>query len=163
MKDKSFTATIKVDQSPEEVFDAITNVRGWWSQAIEGDTKNLNDEFLYYFTDVHRSKMRLVDVVPGKRMVWLVLDNYFNFVEDQHEWNNTQVVFDISREGDKTVLHFAHDGLVPAFECYEACREGWSHYITESLRDLVVTGKGQPNPAEGGFNAELARKWERKQ
>jgi hypothetical protein len=38
MKNQDFTTTISVDQSPEEVFEAITNVLGWWSGEIEGGT-----------------------------------------------------------------------------------------------------------------------------
>ena len=45
MKNQNFTTTISVDQSPEEVFKAITNVRGWWSGGIEGDTGSLAAEF----------------------------------------------------------------------------------------------------------------------
>lgn len=38
MKHQNFTSTISVDQTPQEAFAAINNVRGWWSGKIEGDT-----------------------------------------------------------------------------------------------------------------------------
>ena len=38
---QNYTNTISVDQTPDEVFNAINNVRGWWSQAIEGATYKL--------------------------------------------------------------------------------------------------------------------------
>lgn len=162
MKNQNFTTSIAVDQTPREVFDAITNVRGWWSEEIEGGTANLHDEFLYHYKDVHIVKMRLTEVVPGKRMVWHVLDNYFNFIDDKTEWKDTRVVFDIAEKNGQTELRFTHEGLVPAYECYEICHEAWTKYITGSLRNLITTGKGSPNPKEGGFNAELLEKWNMK-
>src|ERR1017187_3111964 len=41
----SFTAAFSVDQTPEEVFHAINNVRGWWSEDIEGPTGRAGGEF----------------------------------------------------------------------------------------------------------------------
>ena len=60
----------------------------------------------------------------------------------------TKVFFDIIRNGDKTELHFLHDGLVPDYECYDACVGGWSQYILQSLPKLIATGKGLPNSKE---------------
>lgn len=39
MSEQDFTASFSVDRSPEEVFVAIQNVRGWWSENIEGGTE----------------------------------------------------------------------------------------------------------------------------
>jgi hypothetical protein len=77
-----------------------------------------------------------------------VLDNYFNFTKDKTEWKGTDIVFNISRNGDKTEIRFTHLGLVPEYECYDACSEGWGFYINTSLRDLIATGKGQPNAGQ---------------
>lgn len=148
MKDQSFTTVISVDNTPEEVFNAITNVRGWWSEEIEGGTSKLHDEFTYHYQDVHRCKMKLIEVVPFKKIVWQVLDNYFSFTSDKTEWTGTRVIFDIGQQGDRTILRFTHDGLVPAYECYNACLAGWTQYIERSLFNLITTGKGLPNANE---------------
>ena len=156
MKDHNFTTAFTVSQTPEAAFAAITNVRGWWSEDIEGRTDKLGAEFNYHFRDIHRCKLKITELVPGKKVVWRVLDNYFNFTNDETEWTGTDIVFDISRKGGKTEVHFTHQGLVPEYECYDACREGWSTYINSSLRDLITTGKGQPNVGEPMNETERA-------
>ena len=113
MNDQDFTTSFTVDQTPEEAFAAITNPRGWWSEAIEGSTDKLDDEFTYLNEDVHHCKMRLTEVIPGKKVVWFVLDNYFNFTEDKSEWKGTEITFEVSEKGNQTEIRFTHLGLVP--------------------------------------------------
>ena len=145
MATADFTTTIVVDQAPGEVFNAVTDPRAWWSEEIEGSTEKLNDEFMYHYEDVHRCKMKLIEVVPGKKVVWQVLDNYFRFTKDKSEWTGTKIIFEISEKNGKTQLQFTHLGLVPAYECYDICRNAWSNYIQNSLCNLITTGKGEPN------------------
>lgn len=147
MTHQNYTASFLVDQTPEEVFAAINNVRGWWSVEIEGDTDKLG-VFKYHYEDVHRCTIQITELVPGKKVVWHVVDNYFNFVEDKSEWKDTDIVFDIARQGDKTEVRFTHIGLVPAYECYDVCSDAWGTYIKGSLRSLITTGVGQPNQNE---------------
>jgi hypothetical protein len=92
--------------------------------------------------------MKLVELVPGKRVSWLVTDNFFSFTEDKSEWKNTKVVFDIAKNGDQTEIHFTHEGLVPEYECYNVCSDAWGSYIRSSLKSLIATGKGSPNAKE---------------
>jgi hypothetical protein len=146
--DPNFTTTISVDQSPEEAFAAINNPCGWWSENIEGSTAKLGDEWTYRYKDVHRSTMKVTEMVPNKKVVWLVVDNYFNFTEDKTEWTNTKVMFEISKRGNKTEIRFTHQGLVPAYECFDVCSNAWGSYVNGSLHNLIATGEGKPNPKE---------------
>ena len=148
MSAQNFTAAFTVDQTPAEAFAAINNVRGWWSENIEGGTGKLNDVFTYRVEDMHQCTMKLIEVVPGKKVVWLVLDNYFNFTKDKTEWTGTKIEFGVSKKKNKTQIHFTHWGLVPTYECYGVCHDGWSGYINKSLCNLITTGKGHPNPKE---------------
>ena len=95
MKVQDYTTSFLVTQSPEQVFKAINNVRGWWSEQIEGRTDALNEVFDYHYQDVHISKMKIVEFVPNKKVVWLVENNHFNFIKDQSEWKNTKISFEI--------------------------------------------------------------------
>ena len=145
MSAQDFTTTLIVDQSPEEVFNAITNVRGWWSEQIDGNTAQLNDVFDYHYEDIHRCKVKLIEVIPNQKIVWLVEQNYFKFTEDKTEWTDTKPTFEISEKNGKTALRFTHVGLVPDYECFDICRDSWTNYIQNSLKKLITTGKGMPN------------------
>lgn len=143
-----FTTGFEVEQTPAQVFNAINNVQSWWSQAVTGETNKLNGEFTYHYKDVHISKMKVVEFVPDQKVVWLVQENYFNFTKDKSEWTGTNIIFEITTREGKTQLTFTHQGLVPAYECYDICKNAWTTYIQNSLKELITTGKGRPNPIE---------------
>ncbi len=157
--ENSYTTSFVVDQTPEEVYKAINNVRGWWSEEIQGKTDALRAEFFYHYQDVHLAKMVIVELIPNEKIIWFVKDNYFNFVEDQTEWKGTKIIFELSKSGDKTQLTFTHHGLLQTHECYKICSDAWTSYILGSLKNLITTGKGNPNTKEQGLNSELVEKW----
>ncbi len=144
MDNKSYTASILVNQTPREAFDALNNVCGWWTENVEGCSQKLNDEFEVRFGDVHYSKQKLIEVIPYKKVVWLVTDSYLSFLKDKSEWTNTKISFEISKQGNQTQLRFTHLGLVPEYECFDACSNAWSGYINNSLRRLITQVKGSP-------------------
>lgn len=147
MSRTDYTIAFTVDQSPEEVFTAVNNVRGWWSEELEGTSDQVGAQFTFHYQDLHRTTQKITELVPGKRVTWHVVESHINFVKDKAEWNGTDVVFEIARKGSRTELRFTHIGLVPTVECYGNCSGAWGFYINESLRGLITTGKGQPATA----------------
>ena len=146
MEAKGYATSFTVDQSPQEVFDAINNVRGWWSGEIQGDTDKLGAEFTYRVQDVHRSKQKITEIIPGKKVVWRVLDADLSFAKNRSEWKNTEIVFEIGEKSGKTEVRFQHVGLVPAYECYDNCSNAWGLLVNGNLRKLITTGQAQPSP-----------------
>ena len=63
MDKQDYTATIWVEQSPQEVFDAAKNFRAWWSEEIEGSTEKPDEVFFYHYKDVHLCKIKLIDLI----------------------------------------------------------------------------------------------------
>jgi len=145
-KDLSFTFT--TTKPIAEVFHDILNVRGWWSEELEGRTEKVNDEFTYQYKDMHTSKQRMIELVPNRKVTWLVTNSSLNFIKNKGEWTGTKFGFEIEEKEKKTRVKFIHYGLVPKCECYEACNEGWSYYIKDSLKSLIEEGVGKPNWGE---------------
>jgi len=148
MSNENLTYSLLVDQSPAEVFAAVNNVRGWWSEVADGSSDKVGAKFDYYYQNMHRSTQTVTEWIPGKKVVWRVSNAFLKFVKDKTEWEGTEIVFDIARKGNKTELRFTHVGLLPTVECYGKCSGAWGFYVTESLLYLIVAGKGQPTTAE---------------
>jgi uncharacterized protein YndB with AHSA1/START domain len=144
MNNRNYTSSFTVSQPPEQVFAAINDVRAWWSAEIKGHADKVGDVFVHRVEDIHRCELQVQEMVPGKKVAWHVIDNHFNFTKDKSEWIDTDIVFDIARRGDKTEVTVTHVGLVPEYECYDICVDGWGTYFGRSLKALVATGKGDP-------------------
>jgi hypothetical protein len=120
----------------------------WRTGDIEGPTDTLGPEFTYRNQDIHHSKMKIIELIPDEKVVWRVPDNHVNFIEDQNEWTGTEISFELTQHGQQSEVRFAHLGLDPDFECFDICSNAWALYINGSLRRLITTGQGQPNPKE---------------
>jgi hypothetical protein len=148
MKEQDLTIAISVNATASESFNRINSVTKWWTENLEGSSEKPGDEFTVRFGDVHVSTQKLVEVIAGKKVVWLVTHSQLNFIKDKQEWTGTKISFEIIEKDNKTTIRFTHHGLVPEIECFDACSNAWGDYINNSLRSLINTGKGQPTPKE---------------
>src|SRR5271170_2087388 len=98
---KNFTYSFKSSKTPAEVFELLLHIEQWWSgqyeETIKGESQKVNDEFTFKAGGgAHYSKQKLVELIPGKRIVWLVTDSKLSFLSDTSEWISTKICFDIS-------------------------------------------------------------------
>jgi hypothetical protein len=147
MKKQDYTATILVKATANKAFQSINQVTAWWTENIEGRSEKLNDVFTIHFGEAFVT-MKIVESVPDKKVVWNVTDCYLHWFADKKEWKGTQIVFEISAEGDSTSIQFTHVGLEPQVECYDNCVKGWDQYFKGSLAKLINEGKGLPQRKE---------------
>lgn len=144
MNPQDLTLKFSVNKSASEIFHAVNNVQAWWAEGIEGDTEKLDSAFLFVHENIHRSIQKVIELVPDQKIVWLITDAYLSFVPNKTEWIGTKIIFEIVENEQETTLVFTHQGLVPAFECFNNCSNAWTFLITDSLKNLILTGKGKP-------------------
>jgi hypothetical protein len=82
--------------------------------------------------------MQVVEAVPGKSVVWDVVDG-------PAEWIGTQIGWELSQDGDWTVALFRHTGWREPVEFMHHCSTKWAIFLM-SLKSLVETGAGAPAP-----------------
>lgn len=90
--------------------------------------------------------MRIERLEPGREVHWLCTGAHIAAAQltRKDEWVGTRLIFRLTPDGEGcTRLEFEHIGLVPAFECYGLCSDGWRHYLG-SLQRFVETGCGTP-------------------
>ncbi|WP_336518217.1 SRPBCC domain-containing protein [Pollutibacter soli] len=150
MKNHNYRIEFVSDKSAAEVYSAINKVRGWWSEDFNGSSEKLGDEFEVFFEDIHFSRHRVVEMIPGEKVVWLVTDSHLSFLKNPKEWIGTKNIFEITElnnvsEDKRTKITFTHEGLVPGIECYQNCSNGWNYYLQQSLAPILNGGRANPN------------------
>ena len=139
---QDFTSSISAKISVEEAIKMISNVPAWWGVTYSGSSEKENDKFVVKMGGESFFDFTVEELIPGKRVVWLVTDCYMPWYMDKKEWTNTRLIFDLSENNDVTNLTFIHEGLTPDVECYKDCEPGWTHWIKTSLFSYFTTGNG---------------------
>lgn len=147
MQNQNFSMTFLVDKTPDEVFGSINKVSEWWTgePGVEGKANEIGDEFTYRYKGFHYSKQKVTELIPGKKIVWKIIESQLDFIEDKSEWTGTQISFEIFSRANKTEMRFTHEGLSPAKECYNDCSNAWNSYIGSSLKNFISEEQVQTN------------------
>ena len=143
-KKQDYHQSITTNVSAEEAFDKIGRVPEWWGTDFQGQARNVGDMFTVRFQSGDNYTIKIVEVVPDKKVVWQVIDSIRPSLKNKNEWTGTQIVWDISSQRNGTQIDMTHVGLVPDIECYEVCSRGWNFLLQKSLLNLITENKGNP-------------------
>src|SRR6516162_5694516 len=88
-----YTVAIEVAKSPKDIFNHLLHdIAEFWPEDVEGEGSKLNDEFIFKTGNSHYSKNKVIELVPNKKLVWLVTDSYRKM--DNFEWTGTKMIFE---------------------------------------------------------------------
>ena len=143
MKKQNYHCSITANSTANKAVENINRVNAWWTENFEGHSEKLNDIFTVRFGETFVT-FKVMEVIAGKKIVWQVTDCYLHWLKDKKEWNDTQLLWEISTNDNLAQIDFTHFGLAPGIECYDNCVKGWDQYIKGSLLKLITEGKGLP-------------------
>ena len=146
MEKKDFNSSISAKISASEAIKKISNVAEWWGVSFTGNSEKQNDKFIIKMGGDSFFDFSVSELIPGKRVVWLVTYCNMPWYSDKKQWANTKLIFAVTEKNGLTTLNFMHVGLTPEVECYKDCAPGWMHWIKTSLFSYFTTGKGVFRP-----------------
>ena len=144
MNKQDYHSDIVTNVTPTEAFEKIGRVSEWWATNFEGGSQKLNDVFTVRFGSGDMYKVKIIELVPNKKIVWEVIDSYQGWVKDHTEWVGTKILWEVLPKKDGTRIDLTHIGLVPIIECFDKCIQGWDYLLQKSLIKFLTEKKGLP-------------------
>ncbi|RDY60883.1 hypothetical protein [Flagellimonas nanhaiensis] len=144
---KSYSQSVKIYGSNEAIFKALTlRIDKWWGEVNHPIT-GPETVFRVSFGEAYWG-FKVIDFTPNIRITWECIESnqvHAGLKGIKEEWLGTKLHWNILEEDDSVSrVDFLHEGLVPAFNCYDVCSSAWDFFITDSLKSYVEEGIGKP-------------------
>src|SRR5215472_7065695 len=118
-----YQTTIRVNASPDSLFDALTTVTGlaaWWNPATGAGESG--GELRFIMNSPEPLVIHVDEATRSTAVRWTVTDCPF-----LPDWIGTRPRFTITPvDGDTTAFHFWHHGLKEQLECFDTCTRSWT-------------------------------------
>ncbi|GII52127.1 activator of HSP90 ATPase [Planotetraspora thailandica] len=131
---------VGIKSSVTDVYAALTTTEGlagWWATNTQGEGDDLGGVLRFRF-DAGGFDMKVLELHPGRRVLWEVVDG-------PEEWIGTHVDWNLDQVDDYTIVLFKHEGWKEPVEFMHHCSTKWGVFLM-SLKSLIETGKGAPDP-----------------
>jgi uncharacterized protein YndB with AHSA1/START domain len=150
--EEDFTLTLEMTAPPSAVYAALTTKSGiasWWTRDCEVEERVGGLVAVRFPKHDFSATMTVTRLEPDRLLEWTCIacsHPASSGYADRADWVGTRLRFELTPSGQGTRLVFTHKGLLP-LECRESCIAGWTHFLGESLRDLLAAGSGMPAEA----------------
>ena len=128
-----------------QVYEAVSTARGmagWWTRDTTGDAAaggTLDVRFRHAEGhEIGRMAFEMTRLEPDREVRW-------RFLAGPPEWVGTDVTFELTEDGDMTIVLFGHRHWKEPVEFMGHCSTKWAVFLL-SLREFVETGQGRPAP-----------------
>src|SRR5215204_4050321 len=135
---------VGIKSSLDEVYKALTAREGlaaWWTNNTQGESKVggvLRFRFAADGVEIGGFDMKVLELDPGKRVQWQVVDG-------PPEWIGTKINWELKQDDEYAIVLFKHQGWKEPVEFMHHCSTKWAIFLM-SLKSLVETGEGAPDP-----------------
>jgi uncharacterized protein YndB with AHSA1/START domain len=145
---------VGIKASVDQVYQALATREGlaaWWTDNTRGESKtggSLTFTFSANGAEIGGFDMQVLELEPARRVLWQVTSG-------PEEWVGTHISFDLKQSGEHAIVLFKHMGWNEPVEFMHHCSTKWAVYLM-SLKSLVETGKGTPNPNDPHISGDGA-------
>jgi uncharacterized protein YndB with AHSA1/START domain len=136
---------VGIKSTQDQVYAALTSregLAGWWTTDTQGEGNKPGGALRFRFSsggeDIGGFEMKVLELDPARRVLWEV-------VGGPAEWIGTRIDWELRQEDDYCIVLFKHQDWREPVEFMHQCSTKWAIFLM-SLKSLVETGKGAPNP-----------------
>lgn len=126
--------------SLDAVYKALTTregLAGWWTTNTKGEGNKVGNVIQFRF-GAGGLDMKVKELNGSTKVVWEV-------AEGPEEWLPTTISWELKQDGDFIIVLFKHQNWQEPVEFMHHCSTKWAVFLM-SLKSLVETGKGAPDP-----------------
>ena len=127
-----------------ELFATPEGIASWWTrEGVKGESKEGSTLEFYFGDPAPAAVMEVTQLRADTHVGWAC-------VQGAEEWVGTTVSFDLTQDGEETVVLFEHAGWCEASEFMAHCSARWAYFLL-SAKSVLETGKGTPFPDDLKF------------
>jgi uncharacterized protein YndB with AHSA1/START domain len=137
---------VGIKAPPEKIFELLSTDSGlsqWWTNVVSG-AGEVGSVIAFRFGE-GGPDFSVAELVPNRLVRW---KHHGNMPE---QWMGTEVLFEISEDGDQSLVRFTHANWKETTDFLAHCSTKWAVFLL-SLKDALELGKGRPYPDDIHIN-----------